>query len=675
MPRHAVVAAKSMPALCSARLVAGIFRSSKLGEFAHYPRARLPEALVTWLANSAVYPASDSVNGPAAFRALPPEPALVAAPIGVVVATFDPAKSYFSVPYHAKGEQVIGRADALLKVRQQLEKGRRTAIGQTAAFVGLGGLGKTQLAVEYAHAYREKYPGGVYWFNADGDLDGQLTRLAVAARWVSPASEPRVMLEIAAHQIRNRSNCLIVFDNVDEQAAIEALLPESSAGPHLLITSRVAQVGFDPVPIDRLPDEQSLNLLRLESGRSLEKQVDREAALRIAMQLEGLPLALELAGAYLRRSQGVSWACYADLLESEGVKARGLRDGPLASFTKHNADLYATLHIDESIFSDSPLLRDILDLLAWSGSASMGRGLLAVLLDVGDSAMLDVALGEAETLRILKQEQGAADQALSRFHMHRLVGDVRRAEVPLEREPTRWLRVMDRLGNWFEERREDFANLPSYEAEFDHLEVWQEHASRMDHAHEAARLLWLRAYPSFHQGQYRRTYDMMQSALMLFEQAAALDPKLEAHLRSDLGRTLSYLGDHRKAFVYGQSALDIRRKIHGEKHPSTAISLNNVGFALGDLGDHLKALEYQQRALDINRESLGEKHPDTATSFNNVGFAFGAFGDHRKALEYQQRALDIRREVVGEKHPDTATSLNNFQRAADSPRIWPSASG
>ena len=619
------------------------------------------EHLLKW-ESTAQIPTAGSITNSATFHLPPPDAVPAAATTGPVVATFDPAYPYFSVLYGAKGDQVIGRADALLMVREQLEKGRRTAIGQTAAFVGLGGLGKTQLAVEYAHAYKDSYPGGVYWFNADEDLDGQLTRLAVAARWVSEASEPRHKLEIARHQIRNRSNCLIVFDNVEDRAAIEALLPESSATLHLLITSRVSHVGFDPVPINRLPEEQSLELLQLESRRSLEKPDDREAALRIARQLEGLPLALELAGAYLRHSRGVSWTSYADLLEREGIKARGLGNGPLASFTRHNADLYATLRIDESLFEDSPLLREALDLLAWSGSASMGRNLLTVLLDhdEGGAAALDVALGEAETLRILKRGQGPTDPVNPRFHMHRLVREVRRAEVPLELGPARWLIVLERLGNWFEERREDFSHLSSYEAELDHLEAWQAHAARLGHAREAARLMWLRAYPYYHQGQFQRAHDLVESAFALFKSTAVQDLEFEARLLDDLGNTLSRLGDARKAIELNQNALDIRRQILGERHHDTASSFDSVGIALGELGEHRKALEYHQKALDIRREVLGEKHSDTATSLNNVGSALSNLGNHHNAFEHQQKALDISRKIYGEKHPATAIALNNL---------------
>ncbi|MDC3958616.1 tetratricopeptide repeat protein [Polyangium jinanense] len=634
--------------------------SLKLGEFVRFPRAKLPDALDRWLANSTAHAPSastaDSITGPAAFSGAIAEPA--PAPAAPVVATFDPANAYVSIPFRAKGDQVVGRADALKKVREQLVKGRRTAIGQTAAFVGLGGLGKTQLAVEYAHTYKDQYPGGVYWFNADADLHAQLTRLAWAARWVSPAAEPRVVLEIATHQIRNRSNCLIVFDNVENLAAIEFLLPEGSATPHLLITSRVSQVGFDPVPIDPLTEVESLEMLRRESGRSLDKPSDHEAALRIVKQLEGLPLALELAGAYLRRAHGVSWMSYADLLESEGVKARGLRDGPLSSFTKHNADLYATLRIHKSILDDSPLLGEALDLLAWSGATSMGRELLGYLLG-RESAALDVALGEAETLRILKQEQGSVDPSNARFQMHRLVREVRQAEVPLAREPARWLGVLERLGNWFQDRRDNFAHLSFYEAELDHLEVWQKHAARMGYMRDAVRLLWLRAYPPYYRGQYRQAHDTVKSALALFEGSAVIDPKLEAYLRNDWGRTLNELGDHRKALEYHQQALDIRRDVLGETHPDTAESLNNVGHSLGETGNHRTALEYQKKALEIYRKVLGETHPNTATSLSNIGGWLGKCGEHEEALEYQLRALDIHREVHGEAHPDTALSLNN----------------
>lgn len=88
---------------------------------------------------------------------------------------YHPSNPVFHVPFARKGSQVIGRDKAIAKVRQQLSEGRRTAIGHTASFQGLGGLGKTHLAVEYTYQYRDSYPNGVIWLNADQDIDAQLT--------------------------------------------------------------------------------------------------------------------------------------------------------------------------------------------------------------------------------------------------------------------------------------------------------------------------------------------------------------------------------------------------------------------------------------------------------------------------------------------------------------------
>ena len=109
----------------------------------------------------------------------PEEPQAPATPR---VADYNPSKYVFSVPFRQKGDQVIGREAALQAVRKQLTEGRRTAIGQAAAFQGLGGLGKTQLAVEYAYRFKDSYPNGIIWLNADQDIDAQLTELADKSR-------------------------------------------------------------------------------------------------------------------------------------------------------------------------------------------------------------------------------------------------------------------------------------------------------------------------------------------------------------------------------------------------------------------------------------------------------------------------------------------------------------
>lgn len=582
--------------------------------------------------------------------ALTKEPAAAASPR---VADYNPRNYVFSVPFREKGDQVIGRKTSLEAVREQLTKGRRTAIGQTAAFQGLGGLGKTQLAVEYAFRFKETYPNGVIWLNADQDIDAQLTELAEKARWIAPASEHKYKLEIARHRLRTYSDCLIIFDNVEDPQAIESYLPEPHADPHILVTSRRDQPDFNPVPLDPLNEALSLELLLQEAGRKPVGDEEETAAHEIAGALDGLPLALELAGAYLRH-RPVSWQQYRDLLRHSPKAAL---PGKLRSFTKHETDLYSTLRINEEIFKEDPKLKEILDLLTWSGTAPMGVSLMCTLLRVNNPLELTNAFGLGVALRLLQKTPD-----VDSYSIHRLVGEVRREEIPLQ-EHQGWVNdICQRLGDWFEEHRENYSDLFRFEAEIDHLQAWQENATRYAPRH-SSRLTWLQAYPSYHRGNYQEIKRLVEQALGLLEQEPETDLKLKAHLLNDLGVCFNSLGDYRRHLEYAEKALEIRRELLGESHRDTATSFNNVGSIYGQLGDFKRSLEYLEKALKIRQELFGERHPNIANSFNNVGDAYGQLGDYKRSLEYLEKALEIHRELFGERHPYTAASFNNVGTA------------
>jgi len=248
-----------------------------------------------------------------------------------------------------------------------------------------------------------------------------------------------------------------------------------------------------------------------------------------------------------------------------------------------------------------------------------------------------------------------------RYAIHRLVREVRREDVTLDGRQE-WIdATCTRMADWFQKRRQEFSNLPVFLAEIDHLRAWQEHAVQHAQRH-ASRLMWLQAYPPFHQGRYRECKEWVERALESMEKSGLVDRELEANLLNDRGFTYHAMGDHKRALEYAEKALAIQRELLGEKHPDTAISLNNIGGEYGALGDHKRALEYVEKALGIQRELFGDKHPNTAESLDQAGGEYGALGDHQRALEYAEKALAIRRELFGEKHPTTATSLNNVGR-------------
>jgi tetratricopeptide (TPR) repeat protein len=598
----------------------------------------------------------------------------------------------FYVPFNAKGDQVIGREGALDKVRNQLVEGHRTAIGHTAAFQGLGGLGKTQLAVEYAYAYKDFYPNGVIWITADQDIDAQLTDVAVKAGWIDASSEHQYKLAVAKHRLQSQSNCLVVFDNLEDTAAIADYLPIPSAQPHILVTSRNEHPGFTPIALDPLSEEESLKLLVQEAGRAPDTELEREAAREIAGTLGGLPLALEIAGAYLQY-RPIPWTAYAELLRKN---LRAALPGRFhVSFTKHEADLYSTLKIDDEVFESEPLLKPILDLLTWSGPSTMGLSLMSAVLDIRDASALADPLALGVALRLLQKEP-----TMERYAIHRLLREVRREEIPLTSSPD-WVNdVCMRTGNWFMELRGEFKDLPRFEAEIDHLRSWQEHAVGHAFGH-VPRLTWLQAYPPYHRGRYQESQAFLAAALCAYDPETHPDPLLYARLLEDSGAISHYMGDNTSALKLIRQALDIYQAESSEDNPDTARCLHvfagvleteedyaeaekhltasremyrrlygersdecidadiSLCVTLSKRGRYPIALERITHILDTVVKVAGEESLEASRAHNAAGLICAASGDYNNALSQGLKNRKVSQETWGPKHPNTATVLYN----------------
>ena len=284
-----------------------------------------------------------------------------------------------------------------------------------------------------------------------------------------------------------------------------------------------------------------------------------------------------------------------------------------ASWTNHEADIYSTLKIHESLFNEEPLLKPLLNALTWSGSTAMSGSLLCALLAESKPTNLTGALSLGCALRIL---QHADDN--NAYAVHRLVREVRRAELPLTESPEWVASCAERLGDWFASHRRDFSDLALFEANFDHLPAWQQNAQTLGLPLPAARLLWLQAYPAWHWGRYREAQQLLEQAQALYAQSATADIALKAHLLNDLGLMKNALGDSKTALTLTEEALKLRRGLFGEEHQDTADSLNDVASYYYALGKSAQALKLGEQALQIRRRLFGEEHPDTARSLGNV---------------------------------------------------------
>lgn len=196
-----------------------------------------------------------------------------------------------------------GRDAELRQLARAFTRGTAVCVGQTVAATGLGGIGKTQLAVEFAHRYGRYFPGGVFWLNfAEPEaVANEVARCGRAEHLnLSPGYEQMPLAQQMALVRRAWQEPiprLLIFDNCETEALFDQWRP-TTGGCHILLTSRCQR--WDPtlavnhLIVGTLTRPASVTLLR-----QFVPEIAEEAATAIAATLDDLPLALHLAGSYL----------------------------------------------------------------------------------------------------------------------------------------------------------------------------------------------------------------------------------------------------------------------------------------------------------------------------------------------------------------------------------------
>ena len=266
-------------------------------------------------------------------------------------------RPHFIVPF-AADLNFIGREVELERLHSRMSSGAPRF--RRAALVGMGGVGKTQLAVEYARRHRDEYPGGIYWVNAAAPLVAELARLAetldLDERAASEAERPGRLLRAFEWYLHENPNALVIFDNLADPLALR----EPTAGVvlwelpcHLLFTTRRRETDapFETISVNVLPEEAALRLLLASNARRAILDGGREDELQtaraICRALGHLPLAIVLAGAYLGKSsdRSLTLSAYLERLRREGglstTDAAKVPSTRLA--TQHDAAVTATL--------------------------------------------------------------------------------------------------------------------------------------------------------------------------------------------------------------------------------------------------------------------------------------------------------------------------------------------
>ncbi|PZU92224.1 MAG: hypothetical protein DCF32_23675 [Leptolyngbya sp.] len=274
----------------------------------------------------------------------------------------------FTVPY-LRNEFFTGRDTILTLLHDTLGQTGTAALSQAQAIHGLGGVGKTQTAVEYAYRYFQQESGydWVLWVNASSlTLAGSFG--AIATDLALPNYQENKLDENIAtvkRWLATNDRWLLIFDNVDDPQAVQDFLPNTPNG-RILITSRLPRLerlGVGRViPLDTLDPEEAHEFLQRRTQRDSLDPAEQQALEALAQELGYLPLALEQAAAYIQ-TKGVSFAAY---LRSYQQRPLQVLEKEQPQVGNYPASVATTWGINfEAVQASSPAAADVLRLSAF----------------------------------------------------------------------------------------------------------------------------------------------------------------------------------------------------------------------------------------------------------------------------------------------------------------------
>ncbi len=567
-----------------------------------------------------------------------------------------------NLPYPTLGPLFAGRADFLKQIRQSLTQGGNAAItAANAAIHGLGGIGKTRAAVEYAWAHQADYTALLFATaetaeSLDSNLGGLTGVLGMPNLATQPDSEKvRAVLD----WLNRHPGWLLILDNADSPDSLtraSALLGSLTQG-HVLLTSRQANLprGFQRLPLEVLAVEDAARYL-LDATQDRARTKDDEAEARaLAEELGQLALALTHAAAYINQL-GLSFPAYRVRLRESFKDVMSWSD-PVE--TGYPLAIPATWALSVDRLSEPA--RALLERLSFLAPEPVPLTLLDVPVPEVEATDGRAVLGELVRLSLASREATAGV-----FSLHRLVMEVTRRFLRPDAAKVRLTEALGWVNNAFAGDPHDVRTWPRLMPIADHAEVVALAAEKAKLDVPTGRLMGHLGLLFHARAQYGRANPLMRAALANGERTLGPDHLEVAARLNNLAGLLAATNCRTEAEVLYRRALAISSARLGPSHPTVADALNNLATVLEATNRLAEAEPLYRRALAIIDASLGPKHPSAGTYLNNLAGLLTATNRLAKARRLYRRALAIDEASFGPVHPAVATSLNNL---AESMRI------
>jgi tetratricopeptide (TPR) repeat protein len=505
------------------------------------------------------------------------------------------------------------------------------------ALHGLGGVGKTQVAVEYAYRNRSAYDV-VWWIPADQPTLVRSSLAALAPHLGLPDSSATGIQEAASAVINALrrgepySRWLLVFDNANEPEDINDLIPR---GPgHSLVTSRSHRWRgvVDTLPVDVFSRAESVQFL----SRRIQHTIDTTTADALARALGDLPLALEQAGA-LQAETGMGTEEYLELL---GTHTKRLLTESRPS--DYPLSMTAAWRISvERLTRVQPAALELLRCCAFFGPEPIPRDVFRKGIRASGSQLSDIlsdAILLARVIRDLGRFALATVNPVNRtIQVHRLIQALLRDDLDEEQQATFRHEVHLLLAGTAPTDPNDQAKWPVYAELVAHVlpsEMPQCQA-------RTSRRLGLAMIRYLHlRGDFASSREFAEEFLAKWIAASGEDDPDVLTAQWYLGDLLRDLGEFRAAYAVTESALARAPRVLEPGHETAMALATGFGADLRALGDFPAAYQRDTEALRVCEDILGPDHPRTILARNCLALDYQLIGDYPMARDLQQQAYD-----------------------------------
>ena len=604
----------------------------------------------------------------------------------------------------------VGRDELLSDLHTRLSDTSAQKYNHRVALYGCGGIGKTQIAIEYTYRYAKFYEN-VFWISAK-DQSALLAGFQDMANVTGCALQGLNLEEqakVVLVWLQQHGNWLLVLDNLDDIYVVKGYLPEMSKGRHTLITTRnpfskdIPAEGFE-IPL--FGSDEAIELLRIRSEIA-PSDFEAEVASEIVFELDHLPLAIEQAAAFIRKavkslseflfiyrksrkaflqrtpagndtysnSLAATFLLSFNKLKEMETGLRATKMLQLLSFLNPDGILIEVLrtgseqpvHPFGALISDDLMFYETVETLAQFSLVRRYGDMLIVHRLI--QAVVKDGLTESEICAWRAKIVDMCDIALPRkvmidepfpndvLPLSRLVSTqflsplLDAAEICNEKAAT----TLRRFG-WFLEgdgKYDDSERLVQQSVMIYKRLFGEECENCLMGMNRLARIYVL-------QGRLKEAESLARQVLEVSKRVLVEEHSGTLEAKDSLAIIYSRMGEFTEAVTLGEAVLEARERIFGEEHPETLNTKTNLALIYSEMGKLREAMMLEESALEGKKMTLGDEHPSTLTTKANLAATYWEMGRLREALAMEESVLEAREKILGEAHPDTLRAKANL---------------